>query len=242
MAKNNKKRKSQAKPAPVQTQNQNINNTNQAQKSEAKQVKTPEVKQVAKVKARNSEFQAEFKKKALRLGGTLFAVTAVTGFILGIVHWVTDIAIKEAERAARNVAFQNVMPAAKDFETMEVAADDFVAGVQKATDESGIVGYCLTVNSKGYGGNVNFIVGITKDGTIKAINIMSHSETPGLGARSTEPEFYEQFNDRKAPLKVVKGASNGESEISAISGATITSNAVTNGVNAAFEYWQKNLK
>ena len=71
---------------------------------------------------------------------------------------------------------------------------------------------------------------------------MNHSETPGLGAKSTEPEFYEQFNDKKAPLKVVKGSAGNPDEISAISGATITSNAVVDGVNAAVDYWSKNLK
>ena len=86
-------------------------------------------------------------------------------------------------------------------------------------------------------------MGVTKDGGVKAINILNHSETPGLGAKSTEPEFYEQFNDKEIlPLKVVKGAASGADEIAAISGATITSNAVTSGVNAAVEYWNRNLK
>ncbi len=88
-----------------------------------------------------------------------------------------------------------------------------------------------------------FVVGVTNKGTVRAINILSHSETPGLGAKSTEPEFYGQFENRaKLPLKVVKGTAEAEDEISAISGATITSNAVTSGVNAAVEYWSKNLK
>ena len=134
------------------------------------------------------------------------------------------------------------MPDAVNFEPVETSENNFVVDVQKGTNDSGVVGYCLSVNSKGYGGIVNFIVGITKDGTVKAINILNHSETPGLGAKSTEPEFYEQFNDKKAPLKVVKGSASNPDEISAISGATITSNAVVDGVNAAVDYWSKNLK
>ncbi|MBQ7593666.1 MAG: RnfABCDGE type electron transport complex subunit G [Synergistaceae bacterium] len=182
-------------------------------------------------------------KKALHLGGTLFAVTAVTGIILGLVENVTSKAILQAELAAKNEAYRIVMPAGQNFEAVEVVADDFVAEVQKGTSDKGVEGWCLTVNSKGYGGIVSFIVGVTKDGTVKAINILSHSETPGLGAKSTEPEFYEQFNDKSSlPLKVVKGGASNPDEISAISGATITSNAVTSGVNAAVEYWQKNLK
>ena len=185
----------------------------------------------------------EVLKKALHLGGTLFAVTAVTGLILGLVQDVTQRAVERVEREARNAAFRIVMPAAQDFETFEVKPNDFVADVQKGTDASGLAGWCLSVNSKGYGGVLNFIVGITKDGNVKAINILNHSETPGLGAKSTEPEFYGQFNDRSVlPLKVVKGSASNPDEIAAISGATITSNAVTNGVNAAVEYWRMNLK
>ncbi|MBQ9903513.1 MAG: RnfABCDGE type electron transport complex subunit G [Synergistaceae bacterium] len=182
-------------------------------------------------------------KKALHLGGTLFAVTAVTGIILGLVENVTSKAILQAEIAARNEAYQLVMPAGKTFDEVEAKPDDFVTGVIKASDESGTVGWCVNVSSKGYGGQIGFVVGITKEGTVKAINILSHSETPGLGAKSTEPEFYTQFNDKdKLPLKVVKGSASNPDEIAAISGATITSNAVTDGVNGAVKYWSENLK
>ena len=87
-------------------------------------------------------------KKALHLGGTLFAVTAVTGFILGIVHWGTDIAIKHAELEAKNAALRNVMPDAVNFEPVETSENNFVVDVQKGTNDSGVVGYCLSVNSK----------------------------------------------------------------------------------------------
>ena len=187
---------------------------------------------------------ADVMKKALHLGGTLFAVTAVTGLILGFVQHFTSIAISRAELEAKNAAFRNVMPDGKTFNAVEVkAGDEFITDIQKAENDSVLVGWCMSVSSKGYGGPVNFIVGITKDGTVKAINILNHSETPGLGAKSTEPEFYGQFNDKsQLPLKVVKGAAENPDEIMAISGATITSNAVTGGVNAAVEYWSKNLK
>ncbi|MBQ7150669.1 MAG: RnfABCDGE type electron transport complex subunit G [Synergistaceae bacterium] len=182
-------------------------------------------------------------KKALHLGGTLFAVTAITGLILGVVEHYTSQAIARVELEARNAAFRIVMPAAKNFEEIVAEQDDFVTAVQRGDDATGLVGWCFTVNSKGYGGEIQFIVGVTKDGTVKAINILNHSETPGLGAKSTEPEFYGQFADKSSlPLKVVKGAANNPDEIAAISGATITSNAVTTGVNGAVAYWNKHLK
>ena len=195
------------------------------------------------VKNNDTVSTADYVKKAIHLGGTLLAVTAVTGLILGFVQHFTSIAIARAELEAKKEALKLVMPAGQNFEAVEAKADDYVTEVVKATDDSGVVGYCISVNSKGYGGLVGFVVGITKDGSVKAINILNHSETPGLGAKSTEPEFYTQFNDKSSlPLKVVKGGASNPNEIAAISGATITSNAVVDGVNAAVEYWNKNLK
>ena len=186
---------------------------------------------------------ADGLKKAFHLGGTLFAVTAITGIILGVVEHYTSQAIKQVELAAKTAAFKNVLPMAQTFEPVDAVADEYVIDVAKGVDASGLAGWCMTVETKSYGGPLQFIAGITKDGTVKAINILSHSDTPGLGARSTEPEFYEQFNDKTTlPLKVVKGSAGNADEIAAISGATITSTAVTTGVNAAVEYWNKNLK
>lgn len=185
----------------------------------------------------------DYVKKAVHLGGTLLAVTAVTGIILGVVEHFTSAAIKQVELAAKNEAFKNVMPIAQTFEPAELVPNDYVLDVVKASDGSGVVGWCMTVETKSYGGPLQFIAGITKDGTVKAINILNHSDTPGLGARATEPEFYGQFTDKaQLPLKVVKGSAGNPDEIAAISGATITSNAVTDGVNAAVDYWSKNLK
>ena len=186
---------------------------------------------------------SDILKKALYLGGTLFAVTAVTGIILGFVEHYTSQAIKQVELAAKTEAFRNVMPIAQTFAPVNLAADDYVIDVVSGSDSSGVVGWCMTVETKSYGGPLQFIAGIMKDGTVKGINILSHSDTPGLGARSTEPEFYGQFADKsQLPLKVVKGEASAPDEIAAISGATITSTAVTTGVNAAVEYWSKNLK
>ena len=183
-------------------------------------------------------------RKALHLGGTLFLVTAVTGLILGFVEYGTRIAIEQAQAEAKAEALRNVLPEAESFSAVEMSGpDNFVTEVQEGRKGSDRAGYCLSITSKGYGGPVSFVVGITKDGAVRGINILSHSETPGLGAKSTEPEFYGQFENRATlPLKVVKGTAEAADEIAAISGATITSNAVTSGVNAAVDYWDKNLK
>lgn len=195
-----------------------------------------------------SAAEETIREKAVHLGVTLFLVTALAGVILGFVEWGTRDAILRTRAQARAEAFQNVLPEADLFENVDLAAGADtgaainVTSVEKATKGDELVGYCLSVTSKGYGGAVNLVVGMTKAGAVNAIRILTHSETPGLGARSTEPAFYEQFNNRETlPLQVVKGVANGANQISAISGATITSNAVTDGVNAAVAYYKANL-
>lgn len=183
-------------------------------------------------------------EKAIRLGTTLFAVTAITGLLLGLVEWGTRDAILNTRADDKAVALKNVMPEADKFNSYNKAElNETITDVQEALNNKGErVGWCLSVASKGYGGLVHFMVGIKTDGTVRAINILQHSETPGLGAKATLPEFYKQYDNRdKLPLKVVKGAANNPEEISAISGATKTSNAVTNGVNWAVEYFNASL-
>ncbi len=184
------------------------------------------------------------QEKAIRLGTTLFAVTAITGLLLGLVEWGTRDAILATRANDKSAALQNVMPEAVIFNNFNKAElNETITDVQEAlNDKKERVGWCVSVASKGYGGLVNFVVGIKADGSVRAINILSHSETPGLGAKSTKPEFYTQFNNKdELPLKVVKGAANNPDEIAAISGATVTSNAVTNGVNEAVNYFNQNL-
>ena len=87
-------------------------------------------------------------------------------------------------------------------------------------------------------------VGIKSDGTVSGVSIGSHEETAGLGAKATEPEFYEQFAGKPADgsLSVIKNGTAGESEILAISGATITSKGITDAVNTAVGCYDKYVK
>jgi len=89
-----------------------------------------------------------------------------------------------------------------------------------------------------YGGDIKITVGIKNDGTVSGISILSISETAGLGMRATEPAFYKQYEGKQTDRFVVsKDGGDGE-PIDALSGATITSRAVTGAVNAALGYYQ----
>ena len=104
--------------------------------------------------------------KALRLGGTLFLVTAVTGLVLGGVERGTRTAILKARMADQADALRNVMPDAETFKAVDVAPEDgtvVVTGAQEALKGDARVGYCLTVSTKGYGGPISMVVGRRPD-------------------------------------------------------------------------------
>ena len=186
----------------------------------------------------------------------LFAITLVAGVLLGLVYQITKEPIAYQEKLAQDKANQSVFAAASTFEDdtvddVEAAAATFdypgvtIKSVKKALDASGaVLGYVIQVKSKGYGDFIDYTVGITNDGNINGISIISIAETPGLGMNAGKV-IVPQFVDKVATVFGV--AKNGQladanTQIEAISGATITSRAVTNGVNAAVVYFDNYLK
>lgn len=190
--------------------------------------------------------------KIVKNAAILTAITLISGLLLGIVYEITKDPIAQAQDAAKKEAWQAVFPEASldDFAPMEVDADAAEAvvgelGVQATVDEVcsvGDTGYVVTVtDAEGYGGNIQITVGITSDGTVNGISILSISETAGLGMRATEPEFYTQYEGVQTEKFVVsKDGGDGE-PIDALSGATITSRAVTGAVNTALGYFSSVL-
>ena len=181
----------------------------------------------------------------------LFAITLVSGTALGAVYGITKDPIDKTKNAAKYAAYQEVLQAAAEFdeegmkEKIDASAADLMAqgwgnvyidSAAAAKDASGnAVGYVISSTSKdGFGGEVKITVGIDGENKITGIAFLSLSETPGLGMNAQNPEFAGQYAGKEAqPLTVVKGGGAGDAEINAMSGATITSSAVTNAVNAA---------
>lgn len=183
----------------------------------------------------------------------LTLITVIAGFLLGVVYEDTKTPISQAQETAKKEAWQAVFSDVKlgDFKAEDVdqkAADKAVKdmGVNATIDEvctAGDAGYVITTTDKdGFGGNIQITVGIKKDGTINGVSILSISETAGLGMKATEPSFYNQYVNKQADKFVVsKDGGDGE-QIDALSGATITSRAVTGAVNAALGYYQNAFK
>ena len=191
-------------------------------------------------------------KEMIKNTAILLVITVVAGLVLGLVYQVTKDPIAEQEAKKKREACQEVFQDAASFETMEVKnvdtsgwveagyAQESIDEVMSAMDASGnLLGYVITVTTKeGYGGDIRFSIGVRMDGTINGISILSISETAGLGMRAEEV-LKPQFAGKQAERFVyTKSGAVSEDQIDAISGATITTNAMTNGVNAGLYYFQ----
>lgn len=193
--------------------------------------------------------------KIIKDAGALLAITLVAGFLLGLVYDVTLEPIQVQEELAKKEACQEVFADAADFRESDADLDAVTASniengwdkqtideVMEAVDESGeIIGYVITVtDSEGYGGDITFSMGVQMDGMLNGISILSISETAGLGMKADTDEFKNQFKGKNVEkFEYTKTGAASDEQIDALSGATITTNAVTNGVNAglaAFQY------
>lgn len=182
-------------------------------------------------------------KDILKLGVTLFAICAVAALVLGVTNNITAPVIEERNIQASNEARKIVLSEADEFKELDGMNSDIVLEVYEGIKDGQVIGYTIKTSSKGYGGAIELMVGISKDSKITGVEIGNHSETPGLGSKATEPIFKNQYVDKDVSnsLLVVKGSANNDNEISAISGATITSNGVTSGVNAAMKIYNEKL-
>ncbi len=173
-------------------------------------------------------------------GMVLGAIALSVGLLLSVANYFTKDTIAAGKEQEIAEALAQVLPAAQSFEEMVLeGTNETVTAMYIGKDASGgTAGYCVQTEPSGYGGPVVMIVGIGNDGSVEGVNITEHSETPGLGALASEEEFRGQYIGIKEPAKVNKDGG----EIEAITGATITSRAVTDGVNAALEAVQPLLE
>lgn len=195
-------------------------------------------------------------KEMMKNTGILLVITLVAGLVLGFIYQITKEPIAEQNAKKKQEACQEVFQDAASFEQMEISQPDValwaaegygqetIDEVMEALDASGsLLGYVITVTTKeGYGGDIQFAVGVRLDGTVNGMSILDISETAGLGMRAEEV-LKPQFAGRQAEkFEYTKSGATSEDQIDAISGATITTNAVTNGVNAGLYYFQTELK
>lgn len=191
------------------------------------------------------------KKDILIVAVKLFVITAVAALCLAFVNKITSPVIEKNKIITMKQTQKEVLELATEFEKVDVKHIDseengtYIEDAYRGLNKEGeVVGFVVSaVSDRGYGGDIKIMVGITSDLTINRVKITESSETAGLGLKASNPEFIDQYIGRDTSLIVKKNISptdTGE-DIAAISGATVTSKAVTNAVNLSLDF-AKNIK
>lgn len=171
----------------------------------------------------------------LRLTVTLLLITALAAASLGAVNAITKDLIAANKLLKTQQALEEVLPGAEGM-TLIDQGNGIVQGVYAPSEASAVQGHAVQVAPNGFGGEIVMIVGIDAEGKVCGISVVSHAETPGLGAVAAAATpagegFRGSFFGKGGTLTI--------DDVDAMSGATITSQAVVDGVNAALDYVSK---
>lgn len=154
----------------------------------------------------------------------------VSGAIIAATYFVTAPVAAEKAVMLKNDAMKSLVKDADSFKEIEGKKEWFEAQKGGKT-----IAYVIPSESKGFGGAIKMLVAVTKEGKVIDFTILVHNETPGLGDNAQKDSFRGMFKDKGAEdLEVTKDPSN-KKNIQAMTGATISSKAVTKGVKEAVE-------
>ncbi|MBO4431976.1 MAG: RnfABCDGE type electron transport complex subunit G [Clostridia bacterium] len=170
----------------------------------------------------------------------LAAICLIVSLALSSTNMITKAKIAEIEEQNTKKAMTRVLKA-DEYAEKTVKTDDGDVTYYEATANNEVIGFIFTTSANGYGGEVKVMTAVLPDKTVKAVEILDvSSETPGLGQNAAQEKFYGQFSGMSDTLSVVKsGADSSAGEINAVTGATITSRAVTKAVNEALDICNK---
>lgn len=183
-------------------------------------------------------------KNVFTIAIKLFVITVVAAALLGVVYAVTKEPIAAQTEKAATEARLTAFPDAASFEDAKVDIPEEyseIKSVFNALDSGGnVIGAVFAMTTKGFNSGLNLTIGIGADGKIRGVIMGDNNESPGIGKKAADPEFRDQFPGKPydSPLKVVKAAS-GDYDIQAITGATVTSKAITDAVNTAAEFYKQ---
>ena len=165
----------------------------------------------------------------------LLSICIVIPLALSVTNAVTKDRIIQLEKQKAQETMKSLIDADK-FEELVFAGETNIK-YNKAVKDGNAVGYVFETTTKGYGGAVSVMTAVNTDGTVKSVAILDVSnETPGLGQNAQKENFYSQYEGKKIDIILVKNSADSKNnEVDALTGATITSKAVTEAVNLALE-------
>lgn len=182
-------------------------------------------------------------KWTLVLIGLLIVFSITTGAIYSALE---DKIAENALDTESDIDIDNLLPGADNLKQVdiELPEEDAVKEVLEAYDGDELVGYLIKTDAEGAYSTISIATAIDIEGTISGIEILAQKETEGLGDDIVEDEFTDRFRNKttKESLKLVKEETSSDDEIQGITGATISAQAVVDGVNSAVEFYNTQLK
>jgi len=187
--------------------------------------------------------------ETLKLALILFLITAISATVLAVSNNITAPRIAEADKLKDKQAKIEILPEGKEFRPLdenklnEIKTNfDNVLEIFEAYNGNDLVGYTIKTVVNGYGGEIEFLTGISTEGKIMGIKILNHGETPGLGDNATKPAFTESFKNRSVDGEITASKNpSGDLEVQALTSATRTTNAILDGVNIARQIYNEEL-
>lgn len=167
----------------------------------------------------------------------LALIAIITGGVLAAINELTKDTIAE-QNAQKVKDALNAVLVADTYEAVDISAfaeDKTVTGAYLAKSGGADIGYCIEVAPNGFGGPISMIVGIDPAGAVTKVAIVNMSETSGIGTKTNNEEFLSQYSGHSSEITASTKTTIGENEIAAITGATVSSKAVTAGVNTALQ-------
>lgn len=162
-----------------------------------------------------------------KTAAVLAIIASLTALMLAFVNGFTSDRIAENIRIQTDNAITELFTEGKSFEKLDTEFSLPVTGIWRVSDTDGQnLGYCLFVTVKGFKEEINFVVGADTAGQCIGIKILSSAETAGLGSLINETGYISQYIGKVTGMTL-------NNEIDAIAGATISSRALLEGVNAA---------
>jgi electron transport complex protein RnfG len=179
-------------------------------------------------------------KYMLKPSVILFIAAALVCALLCFVQAVTYGPIEDQIKKTRDAAMQEVFPLASEFRELdETERTGSITGIFEGLDAGRIVGYVVMLSPDGYDDKIDMLVGISVyDNSITGMRVIRHTETPGLGALAVKEGFHGQYKDRALVTLYVVKKDPSDNDIQAITGATITTVAITDAVNEAIEWYK----
>jgi len=174
-------------------------------------------------------------RNIFKLSISLFIIAAVSGAILGMVYTVTKEPIVKRIKLEEKKALKNIFPEATSF-SLTTGKDNYV--YYKVYIKNKLIGYAIDASGKGFGGTIKIKVGMNFNKTIRSIIVTNQNETPGLGTRIKSEKFTDQFMNKTLKQVLLKKDSR-KGTIDAITGATISSRAVSEAVQKSITEFLK---